>query len=603
MRSVQRAICVSAMGVAAAIGVAGAAQAASATFYVNVAGGNDLNACTVASAPCKTITAAIAKAEAEPEAETVTIQVAAGVYKELVALKKAAASGITINGVGSGVGGTEIEGPEKVSEPTVELGVLGGTLALSNLSVVNDQKEDTGRGIRATARATLTNVVVTMAQTVNADGIEAESIGAVTIHGGGVTMAAGTEGFAIAGAGPLSIDGASVLVAGGSLAGGIASELFPISVTNTVVDIASAVSEEPAIVSGVGSGFLSGDTVIQNGAGASASGIQALLPAPLSVHGVKVTMSNPASKAAAVVQDLGTATYQGLTVGGSWQGSGFLNGAEGGNATLADSRITAGPGSLAPAMVYIGGSEGPGLVLERSVLQANPTASPAALYAANANATIDSSEVLGAQNAVVLEQKGGKTRTLTVAGSTIDAGNLGVADGGSVTDLLPHGGTGQQHRQRRGRGLDPAGAAGRLHSAWQPRATSLCSNSDVPSQIQAETGAEGQIACGAGSAGNTHSEPAALFAAPIADYQLSPSSQRDRQRARRRDLAARSGSRPRPPTSRATRAWWTATATASPSRTGARWSCRGTPRPAPAPLAPGARAILRRDRWPASSPR
>jgi hypothetical protein len=221
---------------------------------------------------------------------------------------------------------------------------------------------------------------------------------------------------------------------------------------------------------------------------------------------------------------LGTSTFEGLSVGGTWKGLGFIS--EGGNITFTDSRISDGSGSLAPAMAYIGGSETPGLVLRRSVLQANPTAAPAALFAGNANVTLDSSEVLGAQNAVVLEQKGGKTKTLTVAGSTIDAGNLGVADGGSVRDLTLAAGPGNSIANANVEGsilLEPQAANATAAPPPGNHAHIVCSNSDVPSQVQAETATEGRIACGAGSEGNTHSEPSALFASPITAYALSPS--------------------------------------------------------------------------------
>jgi hypothetical protein len=522
MTVLRRAAGIFAIGVAALCSSA-VAQAASGTFYVNGATGNDANPCTAPAAACKTIQAAIAKAEATAEDETARIEVAAGVYTELVNLKAPAATGITINGAGSGVGGTEIEGPEKVSQPTVELAIPGGTLALSNLSVVNDKNEDAGKGIRIFSNATLTNVVVTMEQAVNANGIEAGSIGSLTMHGGGVTMDAGTEGFAIADAiAPLSIDGATVLVASGSLAGGIAAEVSPTTLTGMVVNVAST-SERPAIVSQLASLSLSGITISDNSATPGGSvALEAGLAMPLTATAVNVQMTNSASKGVGVELSLGSARFERLTVGGAWKGVAF--GSEGGNITLADSTLGTGPGSTAPAVAYFAGSEVPGLVLQRSVVRANPTAVPAAMIAGNANVTLDSSELLGGQTGVVIEQGGGKTKTLTVAGSTIDAASPGVADGGSVRDLVVAAKTGNSVIDAAVEGSILLESQTSAAIGAGDHAHIVCSNSDVPSQSQAEGGANGSIECAAGASGNTHSEVASLFAAPVTEYRLSAAS-------------------------------------------------------------------------------
>jgi hypothetical protein len=507
-------------GLAIAISALSAGTASASTFFVNGSTGKDTNACTEAGAPCKTIGAAVTKSELA--SDNATIEVAAGVYEELVGLANPADSGIAINGAGSGPGGTEIEGPEKTSNATVAIGLPGGTVTLSNLSVVNKQKEDTGKGIVAGAHVTLTNVTVDMESAGEANGIEAGQFGSLSLDGGSVTMGSGTKGTAImAQLNPVTITNSTVTVAGGSTGGGIVSQFSPASISNTTVNLAPS-AEHGGITDGLASVSLSNVSVVQGGTSSSSYGLEFALPSPLSLSGVNVTMTNAASKAAGVIQLLGTSTFEHLTVGGAWSGPAFE--AEGGNITLRDSRITQGLGSLSPALVYFGGSELPGLVIQRSVLQANATASPGVLTATNANLTIDSSEVLGGHSGVSLQQAAGKVRTLTVAGSTIDAGNLGVTDGAGVAgvSVVAAGSNGIANANIEGSILlEPQSAT---VAALGKEANVRCAGSDVPSQSQPAKGTEGEIACGSAANGNASSEPATLFASPITNYQLNPSS-------------------------------------------------------------------------------
>src|SRR5580693_10298928 len=109
-----RHICVSAI-VAVALAT-GATAAAASTFYVST-GGSDAHACNEPAAPCRTIAAAIAKSEEAPGAAT--IEVGPGIYEEALSLSTVGAVGMTINGAGDGLGGTEIEGASGASHPTV----------------------------------------------------------------------------------------------------------------------------------------------------------------------------------------------------------------------------------------------------------------------------------------------------------------------------------------------------------------------------------------------------------------------------------------------------------------------------------------------------
>jgi hypothetical protein len=521
MRPLRSAALAGPLSLLAALVLAPAASAASTTFYVNGKTGKDTNPCSEPAAPCKTIKAAIEKAEEDTTGEADAIEVASGVYEERVSLRNPAANGITINGAGSGPGGTEIEGPEKATAATVGIETIGGGESLSNLSVVNDKLEDKGVGIMVAARATLTNVVVTMEQAVNAAGIEAQEVGALTMRGGGVTMEAGTEGQAIASQlAPTTVEGASVLISAGSKAAGIeATSPEGTSITGTVVRVLSTVSEHAAMLVGLSPVTLTGDTVIDNSA--KGQGLEAALPAPLTATGVNVSMTNPADKEPAVVQEFGTATYANTSIGGSWAGPGF--GAESGNMTLLDSHITEGPGSPGAAVEYFAGPETPGLVVQRSVLQAEPTALGVVL-AAGANVTLDSSELLGGHTGIDEEQLGGKVRQVTVSASTIDAGTLGVADGGGVTDLMLGAGGHNGELVARVNGSVLMEGQKATVGAGAKAVSITCGYSDVPSQSQAPSGTEGSIQCASGSNGNASPALGEVFATPVTAYALSPSS-------------------------------------------------------------------------------
>lgn len=517
MTRLRRLICACAL--ATALLALGASAAFASSFYVNGTTGKDTNACTEPGAPCKTIGAAVTRSEAVEG--TARIEVAGGVYEELIGLEHPADNGITINGAGSGGGGTEIEGPKKSASPTVAIRIPGGAVTLSNLSVVNPN-EDTEKGIVAGAGVTLDNVVVDMQNAGETIGIEEGELGSLTINGGGVTMDSGTKGRAIfAQLNPLTINGATITVANGSNAGGIESQLSPASISNTTVSLGNG-AERGGIVTGLGAVSLTNVSVIQGGSSTSSFGVEFQLPAPASVNGVSVTMTNAASKAAAVAQLFGTATYAHLEVGGAWIGPAFA--AETGNVTLSDSRLIDSAASVSPAVEYFGGSEVPGLFIQRSVLQASAAAVPGALTALDANATVDSSELLGGQNGVIFEHAAGKVRTLTIAGSTIDAGKLGEGDGAGVSGVSVLAGTGNSIAEAKIEGsilLEPQTAT---IAAGGKSATTTCTNSDEPSQSQAPKGTEGEIRCATGTGGDASSPPGSLFATPITNYQLNPSS-------------------------------------------------------------------------------
>ncbi len=466
----------------------GASAASASTLFVNGATGNDTNPCTSAGAPCKTINAAVEKSQLI--LGNATIEVAAGTYKETVELNSSADNGITINGAGSEGSGTVIEGSAG-KEPTFELDSPGNTAVLSNLRIVAAVGQE-GDGIENADGLTLNNVLVDMRNAGKYEGIESEEIGSLTINGGGVTMETGNEGVALADEGvPLSLNGVQLTVANGAKGTALEGGLAAISLSNVTISL--------------------GDTAVN-------SAVEMEFPTSFSVNGLTISIANPADTDPAVVQEFGSSTYDHLQIGGTWTGPGLET--EGGTTTLMDSRLTTS--GTGPAVAVVESGEGPGLTFQRSIADVPPTAM-AAIYAINSNATLDSSEVLGGKSAITLEQNASKQRTLTLAGSTIDAGVLGERDGPGVSGVSVESIGAASVSSVNIEGsilLEPQVAKVAPGGAT---ATVNCAYSDVPSQTQAATGTEGTVNCAGGVAGNTTIGPlTSLFTTPVTSYNLLP---------------------------------------------------------------------------------
>ncbi|HEY3970719.1 MAG TPA: hypothetical protein VGL79_04915, partial [Solirubrobacteraceae bacterium] len=466
----------------------GVSAASASTLFVNGATGNDANPCTSAAAPCKTIGAAVGKSQLI--LGNATIEVAAGAYKETLDLDNAADNGITINGSGSEGSGTVIEGPGG-KQPTFELDSPGTSALLSNLRIVAPLGQE-GDGIENAGELTLNNVLVDMRNAGKYEGIESEEIGSLAINGGGVTMESGNEGVAVADDGvPLSLNGAQLTVANGAKGTALEGGLAAISLSNVTISL--------------------GDTAVS-------SAVEMEFPTSFSANGLTISIADPSNKDAAVVQEFGSSTYDHLQIGGTWTGAGLET--EGGTTTIIDSRLTTS--GAEPAVAAIESGEGPGLIFQRSIAEVPPTAT-AAIYAINSNATLDSAEVLGGKSAIVLGQNASKERMLTVAGSTIDAGVLGERDGPGVSGVSVEtvGPASLSNVNIEGSiVLEPQVA---IVAPGGATANINCTYSDVPSQTQAATGAEGTINCANGASGNTATGPlTSLFSAPVTSYNLLP---------------------------------------------------------------------------------
>ncbi len=356
--------CIVACLLGAALACAASASAAASTFFVDAGAGSDTNGCIVAPAPCRTILAAVKKAEAAADAATVVL--AAGVYGEAVDLTAPAAAGVRIVGAGSGAGGSEILAAAASASPTVALGAPGGSAALAHVSVVSPPTA-LGDGIRTAGDVTLEDVALHMRGAVSAVGVREGEVGSLTLRGSNVTMEGVGAGTAIlTHDAPLSLVGSTVSVAAGSQAAGVSSEVATLSISASTISLAAS-SQGAAVASSLGTVAMSADTLVQASAAANSPALQFLFPSSLSIDGVSVTMSNPASRSAAVAQVFGDSTIERLQVAGSWLGAAFQS--QGAAITMRDSRLINGPASTSSALLYLGAGEAPGLFLQRSVLE------------------------------------------------------------------------------------------------------------------------------------------------------------------------------------------------------------------------------------------
>jgi hypothetical protein len=499
-------------GLTVAVLVGGASAASAATFYVSTTG-KDTNACTEAALPCRTIAKAVTDSEGVPGAAA--IDVGAGTYEETVNLAKPADGGLTINGTGSGAGGTVLQPPSGAGEAAFHVAVPGAAVGLTNLSIV-DVSGNTRDGIETVGETTLENVAVDMRNAGSEDGIVANESGSLILNGCAVTMGSGSTGVAIAAAlTPLTVENTSVTVENGSTSVGIEGEYAPVSIASATLNLGSTAGV--GIEATGGSTSVSGVSVTDGG---EQPGLVSEFTKPASVTGVRVTMTNAKNTNPAVVAEYNISeTIQGLHVSGAWGGPALVSI---GDATLRDSQLIEAPTSGATAVEYEGESEGPGLFVQRSVLQTAATAG-AALEALGGSVTLDSSEVLGGKDGILFDQVAGKERTLTVSASTVDAGTLGEAGEAGVVgvDLIAGGNSVATARIVGSIVLEPQIAT---VEAGGKSATIDCSYSDAPNQTQTATTTEGAIACPTGSAGETSSEVKSLFSEPFANYQLSPSS-------------------------------------------------------------------------------
>src|SRR4051794_15772753 len=408
--------------VLAAVALAGvaSASASASTFFVSTTGNNG-NDCTSAATGCLTINGAIAKARAAQD--TATINVGAGTFTEDVALDQAADDGTSIVGAGSGAGGTTIQGVN--GNPAVKTGFQSTGNDVSHLKILGSP----GGGdsvVQASSPMTLTDVAMTMhagaSQAVQSNGL------GLVLDGDTLTMESGSSGAAInVSIGDLTIRGATVTLANGATGTAIRGGLGPMTVANSTGNVGNTGSR--GIDTDLAPSTISDTTVNQGATGAGANGIVSAY-ASLTLTNVTVTMSNPGNTSIAVMAQQNTAVLDHLTVTGSWSGV-AVEGS--GSTTLRDSHLTTPAASTQAVGEFLdGGSAGRSALVQRSVLR-QMSNTPAGIIALDTNLTVDSSEVLGGQIGIQSFHSGGKLRTTTIAGSTVDAGVLGSRDAPPVS--------------------------------------------------------------------------------------------------------------------------------------------------------------------------
>ncbi|HTA35928.1 MAG TPA: hypothetical protein VK761_04350 [Solirubrobacteraceae bacterium] len=515
---------------AAAATVAAASDASAQTFYVNKRNGEASLKCgkfqgggPAGENPCPTIAEAVKRAEAVTGPNTIELSAEESPYAESIKLENAKDAGLTIDGEEPGV---VIAGN---GSPAVSATSVAGAIALSNVEL-REVGGSTAALAVAGAHATLDETIVENESGKN--GVEVRQLGSLTMNGGSVLMENGADGFAVDGIeGAIALNGVTILNGSESQAeaGGVNSEKSTLAMTNTNVAVESGLG---TVLFGVATGSdtavsLSDVSVKQGTAG---SGV-VFEKSPAIVAGLQVEMRDASSTTAGVLDESETpgisSALSQLEVSGTWKGPGLLGVGE--QITLSDSHIAQGAASAQPALRF-GGSEGSaGLVVHSSVLQAPAAAKPGVVDVTDSNATIDSSEIIGGATGVASENSLGGVRTLTVAGSTVGPipGVSFETPGIVGVEVSAHGNSASTMQ---------ATIEGSIALESQVAATAnsnntakvTCAYSAIPSQIQSPNAiaGHGEIACASGASGNTNEtgEFATLFAEPLHNYSLSPTS-------------------------------------------------------------------------------
>jgi hypothetical protein len=505
--------------VAAVTAASGASAASASTFYVEEHLGSPHNPCSK-ELPCPTIKEAVESSEAAPGPNTIEVLSSEEpAYKEALVLNSKRDQGLTINGVGAEVA------IRNTGAPALTVNAAAGSVTVSNMKVESQTGEHAAIAEHG-AELTLDDVFVENESSAGVNGVEASEGGTLTIDGGTVEMANGASGYAVyANATPLTLDGVSVIDGALGEAGGVSSTKSGLSMQSSNVTIESAIKQEDVGIATEEDGAVSLQSVsVKQYAPALAMAFSA---SPTTIDGAKVDMVNPSTKAEAVGgATLGAPlTAERLEVEGTWPGAAFVG--LGGKVTLSDSKLIANTSKTAPAVDYVGFGEGNNLLIQRSLLQAGPEAEHGALATESANVTVDSSEILGGVNGVYFSTKQAGARTLTIAGSTIDAGATGVT--GDAFGV--HG----VEVEAKGTSASTANALIEGSIVLEQQASNdeagdessvSCSYSAIPEQSRPAKGTEGAVACAAGSNGNTNStaELGSLFSEPFKSYKLSPSS-------------------------------------------------------------------------------
>lgn len=484
------------------------AGAQAQTFYVNQRGkgapctGRGINACA-------TIKEAIEQAEGTAGPNTIEVEIETPgepeIYKENVELTTVRDKALTITGEEPGV---IVEGHVTIKSPADDI-TLSNLEIRSTGAIAVDGHE---------AAITLLDDHVLSESTSRA----VQDGGApLTIEGGKITTES-DSGFAVLDSGgALTVNGVQIFNGEGGIgseAGGIVSGGGSLSVSEThVVNEGSTNGVQFGIVAeGDSAATIRNSSVVQ---GSPAMGV-VFENSPVTVEGLKVEMQDKAATVEAIdVESAAAASLSHVETSGEWTGPAAMIFAP--QVTISDSRLISNLLAKSFAVRYSAAGATSGLLVQRSVIEA-PIKAPAALQVMTGNATLDSSEVLGAQAGVFFEADAA-TRLLTVSASTLGAFNgvLSEAPGSVGVEAKGTGKAGTANVAIQGSVMLEGQTA---LAGLEDHAAITCTDSAIPSQIQTATSGKGEINCAAGASGNTNSsgEFAALFAEPLHNWGLSP---------------------------------------------------------------------------------
>ncbi len=501
-----RALCSVALTVCAFVLLAAGAQAQ--TFYVNQRGkgapctGRGINACV-------TIKEAIEQTEGTAGPNTIEVELESPgepeIYKENIELGTVRDKALTITGEEPGV---ILQGHVTIKSPA-------DGITLSNLEI-----RSTGVSAVSGTGAAIALVDDHVLSESTSRAIQ-DNGGPLTIEGGKVTTES-DNGFAVFDSGgALTVNGTQIFNGEGGIgseAGGVVSGGGSLSVTGTrVVNEGSTNGVQFGIVAeGDSSATIRDSSVAQ---GSPAMGV-IVENSPATIEGLKVEMQDKAATVQAIdIESNDAASLSHVETSGAWTGPAALLISH--QLTISDSRLISNLLAKSYAVRFAGIAATSGLLVQRSVIEA-PIKAPAALQVMTGNATLDSSEVLGAQAGIFFEADSA-AHQLTVSASTLGPFNgiLSEAPGSVGVEAKATGKAGEANVSIEGSVFLEAQTA---LAGLEDHAAVTCTNSAVPSQIQTPNTLKGtgEVNCAAGTSGNTNSsgELASLFAEPLSNWSL-----------------------------------------------------------------------------------
>lgn len=385
--------------------------------------------------------------------------------------------------------------------------VTGGSVKLTNTT-------NSGYAIYSSGAVRTTNTEVLHAGT--GYGVYASN-GAADLTGGSITLSNPTNSsYAIyASNGAVTTRNTTVLQAGTSY--GLYASNGQVDLAGGSITLPNTANSGYAVYGGNGDVALSDLALTSAGTGFGVF----VSNGSLTLRRATVVAGNPTGSIPAVYVSSGRVTIEDSTITSTSKGP-ALEGS--GSASITGSSITGGaPGASAAAVRLADtGSNGHAVLLRRSIIRQSDAGQPN-LQVDRMNLTVDSSELLGGTGLAFLGSSG-TSRLLAVAGSTLDAGALGVRDGALRSLTVATDNTVGTFARGTVQGSILVEAPAATRAGANSTSSVVCTNTEAPSTVQAVTPLLGSIACAAGANGNTSTAAlAAIFATPGSGYALNPS--------------------------------------------------------------------------------